>query len=295
MTEFFIGVDGGGTGCRAVVAGRDGTILGFGHSGSANIVTDPQTSLVNVKAAIDNAFDEAGLDKAHYATSHAVLGLAGGNVEGAGLPIERGLPFAHANVEFDGLIALQGALGDKDGVVAILGTGTAYIIRKGARIHSVGGWGFPLSDLGSGARLGQSLLQECLLVHDGIHPGSPLTTAILNEFGNKPDNLVEFAWTAKPGDFGKYAPRIFQYARESDPTARMLLKHSAAYVSETLEVLIGQGAERISLLGGMALLYVEWLPLHQQKLLVEPAADALTGALQLALNRYGPKNGRACG
>ncbi|WP_282097808.1 BadF/BadG/BcrA/BcrD ATPase family protein, partial [Brucella abortus] len=75
MTEFFIGVDGGGTGCRAVVAGRDGTILGFGHSGSANIVTDPQTSLVNVKAAIDNAFDEAGLDKAHYATSHAVLGL----------------------------------------------------------------------------------------------------------------------------------------------------------------------------------------------------------------------------
>ncbi|MCH3159071.1 hypothetical protein K3X38_14540, partial [Listeria monocytogenes] len=88
MTEFFIGVDGGGTGCRAVVA---------------------------------------GLDKAHYATSHAVLGLAGGNVEGAGLPIERGLPFAHANVEFDGVIALQGALGDKDGVVAILGTGTAYI------------------------------------------------------------------------------------------------------------------------------------------------------------------------
>ncbi len=71
----------------------------------------------------------------------------------------------------------------------------------------------------------------------------------MNEFGNKPDNLVEFAWTAKPGDFGKYAPRIFQYAREGDPTAHMLLKHSAAYVSETLEVLIGQGAERISLLG----------------------------------------------
>ena len=41
MTEFFIGVDGGGTGCRAVVAGSDGAILGSGRSGSANIVTDP--------------------------------------------------------------------------------------------------------------------------------------------------------------------------------------------------------------------------------------------------------------
>ena len=108
MTEFFIGVDGGGTGCRAVVAGSDGAILGSGRSGSANIVTDPQTALINVIAAVDNAFDDAGLDKAHYANSHAVLGLAGGNVEGAGVPIERGLPFAHSDVEFDGVIALQG-------------------------------------------------------------------------------------------------------------------------------------------------------------------------------------------
>ncbi|MBC2885326.1 N-acetylglucosamine kinase [Ochrobactrum sp. CM-21-5] len=287
MAEFFIGVDGGGTGCRAVVSNIDGTILGHGRSGSANIVTDPQTSLVNVRAAIDNAFSDAGLDNSHYATSHAVLGLAGGNVEGAGIPIENGLPFAHANVEFDGLIALQGALGDQDGIVAILGTGTAYIVRKDDRIHSVGGWGFPLSDLGSGARLGQSLLQECLLAHDGIHPRSPLTTAVLEEFGNKPDNLVEFAWTANPGDFGKYAPRVFQYACQGDETARMLLQRSAGYVSETLDVLIAQGAERVSLLGGMAPLYVEWLPAHQQKLIVEPAADALTGALQLSLKRYG--------
>ncbi len=273
MTEFFIGVDGGGTGCRAVVAGSDGAILGSGRSGSANIVTDPQTALINVIAAIDNAFEDAGLDKVHYATSHAVLGLAGGNVEGAGLPIERGLPFAHSDVEFDGVIALQGALGD--------------------RIQSVGGWGFPLGDLGSGARLGQSLLQESLLVHDGIHRRTRLTTDLLDEFDNNPDNLVEFAWTAKPGDFGKYAPRVFQYASEGDETARMLLERSAGYISETLDMLINQGAERISLLGGMAPLYVEWLPPHQQKLLVKPAADALTGALQLALKRYGPQNGKA--
>lgn len=287
MTEFFIGVDGGGTGCRAIVADAQGAILGHGQSGSANIVTDPQTALVNVLAAIDDAFADAGLARSHYAQSHAVLGLAGGNVEGAGLPIERGLPLAHADVEFDGLIALQGALGDEDGVVAILGTGTAYIMRHQGRVHSVGGWGFPLSDLGSGARLGQSLLQECLLAHDGIHPKSPLLAAVLDEFGNKPDNLVEFAWTAKPGDFGRFAPRVFQYAHQGDEAARMLLERSAAHVSETLDMLIAQGAGRISLLGGMAKLYVEWLPAHQRALLVEPAADALTGALQLALKRYG--------
>ncbi len=287
MAEFFIGVDGGGTGCRAVVAGRDGAILGRGQSGSANIVTDPETSLVNLRTAIDHAFADAGLEQSHYAQSHAVLGLAGGNVEGAGAPIERALPFAHSDVEFDGLIALQGALGEQDGVVAILGTGTAYIIRQHGSIHSVGGWGFPLSDLGSGARLGQSLLQECLLVHDGINAGSALTKDVLDEFGNRPDNLVEFAWTAKPGDFGTYAPRVFQYAQKGDSIARMLLEQSAHHVSETLAMLIKQGAKRISLLGGMAKFYIEWLPQSQQAILVAPQADALTGALQLALKRYG--------
>ncbi|WP_343315978.1 N-acetylglucosamine kinase [Brucella sp. BE17] len=287
MAEFFIGVDGGGTGCRAVVAADNGALLGRGESGSANIVTDPQTSLVHVRAAIDNAFANAGIDQSHYTESHAVLGLAGGNVEDAGLPIERALPFAHADVEFDGLIALQGALGDQDGAVAILGTGTAYIMRNKGSIRSVGGWGFPLSDLGSGARLGQSLLQECLLVHDDIHPGSPLTTAILDEFSNKPDNLVEFAWEAKPGDFGRYAPRIFQYANKGDTVATLLLERSAAYISETLAMLVVQGAERISLLGGMARFYADWLPRDLQALLVEPQADALTGALQLSFKRYG--------
>lgn len=287
MAQFFIGVDGGGTGCRAVVADGSGAILGRGQSGSANIVTDPDTSLVNVRAAIDNAFADAGLDQRHYDKSHAVLGLAGGNVEDAGPPIARALPFAHADVEFDGLIALQGALGDRDGIVAILGTGTAYIMRHKEQIHSVGGWGFPLSDLGSGARLGQSLLQECLLVHDGIHPGSALTSAILDEFSNKPDNLVEFAWEAKPGDFGTYAPRIFQYANEGDTVATMLLERSASHISETLAMLVGRGAERISLLGGMAKLYANWLPQDLRALLVEPQADALTGALQLSLKRYG--------
>lgn len=286
MSDYFIGVDGGGTGCRAIVASREGEVLGRGKGGSANIVTDPSEALRNILATIADAFGNAGLDQACYANSHAVLGLAGGNVEGAGRPIEAGLPFAHADVEFDGLIALQGALGDEEGVAAILGTGTAYIVRQNGRIHSIGGWGFPLSDLGGGARLGQSLLQECLLIHDGIHQGSALSTEILAEFGNKPDNLVEFAWTARPGDFGRYTPRVFAAAASGDAVAIMLLQRSAANVSETLQLLVDQGAHRISLLGGMAELYPQWLPQHLQRLIVKPAADALTGALQLALQRY---------
>ncbi|MFN7027514.1 MAG: N-acetylglucosamine kinase, partial [Pseudorhizobium sp.] len=45
MEKYFIGIDGGGTSCRAAVAGRDGRILGRGRSGASNILTDPDTAL----------------------------------------------------------------------------------------------------------------------------------------------------------------------------------------------------------------------------------------------------------
>lgn len=286
MAKFLIGVDGGGTGCRAAVADLSGTVLGEGKSGAANIVTDLHGALRNIREAVGLAFAQAGLTKQSFRHSFAFLGLAGANVAGASNEVAQSLPFAQSDVDSDGIIALQGALGDQDGAVAILGTGTAYIFRQNGSVRFFGGWGFPLSDLGSGARLGRSLLQECLLVYDGIHAASPLTTSILQEFDNSPEKFVEFGRRAVPGDYGKFAPRIFEYAKRGDTTAIMLLQRSSDHIRKTLDMLIAQGAPRISLLGGMAQYYTDYLPEHQQKMLAAPAADALTGALQLARKRY---------
>lgn len=282
MAKFLIGVDGGGTGCRAAVADLSGTVLGEGKSGAANIVTDLHGALTNIRQAVALAFAQAGLTEQPFCQSFAFLGLAGANVAGASNQVAQLLPFAQSDVASDGIIALQGALGDQDGAVAILGTGTAYIFRQNGSIRFFGGWGFPLSDLGSGARLGRSLLQECLLVYDGIHAASPLTAAILQEFDNSPEKFVEFGRTAVPGDYGKFAPRVFEYAKRGDATAKQLLERSSDHIRQTLDMLITHGAPRISLLGGMAKYYADYLPEHQRKMLAAPAADALTGALQLA-------------
>lgn len=51
MTNYLIGIDGGGTSCRAAVATADGRILGRGKAGAANILTDPETALANIGEA----------------------------------------------------------------------------------------------------------------------------------------------------------------------------------------------------------------------------------------------------
>ncbi|MFC6489993.1 hypothetical protein ACFP9U_18710, partial [Nitratireductor sp. GCM10026969] len=58
-----LAVDGGGTGCRALVADAQGRVLGRGESGAANIMTDPEGALRHVLEAAGRAADAAGLPR----------------------------------------------------------------------------------------------------------------------------------------------------------------------------------------------------------------------------------------
>ncbi|HTO34516.1 MAG TPA: N-acetylglucosamine kinase [Pararhizobium sp.] len=291
MPHYILGIDGGGTSCRAAVADATGRILGRGKSGAANILTDPDNALIHIVGASKAAFEEAGIAPSVINSASALLGVAGSNVGDAVHYVRERLPFAKADIESDGLIALQGALGDSDGAVAILGTGSIYISRLGEEISYIGGWGFQIGDLGSGARLGHALLQESVLAFDHIHPSSPLTDAIMAEFNSDPREVVEFARAAHPGEYGRYAPKVFDYADREDPVAIALLKASAQTINEGLDVVVRRGSAKLCLLGGLAPLYRPWLAERHQPLFVESAADALTGSVALAAKRFGVRTG----
>ncbi|MBB3918034.1 MULTISPECIES: N-acetylglucosamine kinase [Rhizobium] len=287
MTVYLIGIDGGGTSCRAAVAGANGSILARAQAGPANILSDPDTALDSIASATHAAFYAAGINARSIASARAVLGVAGNNVGEAVHYVKNRLPFAQADIESDGLIALQGALGDKDGAVAILGTGTIYISRHCETVTYVGGWGFTVGDLGSGARIGHALLQETLLAYDGIHDMSAMTASVLAEFKNDPRNIVEFARQAKPGAFGRYAPRVFEHMKQGDAVAARLLQEAAVSVDEALDRLVARGTQKICLLGGLGPLYSSWIAARHQSLLVTPEGDAVSGAVALAVSRFG--------
>ncbi|RFZ89472.1 N-acetylglucosamine kinase [Shinella sp. WSJ-2] len=294
MTDYILGIDGGGTSCRAAVARPDGFILGRGKSGAANILTDPNNAIISITEAAKAAYRDAGLDEADINGASAFLGVAGTNVGDLTRYVHDRLPFRHTAIDSDGLIALQGAIGDEDGAVAILGTGSIYMGRRDGTIRYIGGWGFTVGDLGGGARLGHALLQEALLAFDGVHPRSPVTNAVIDEFKNDPRGIVEFARLSKPGDFGRFAPLLFDHARQGDAQAIAIVKTGAAAVNESLDAIMAiAGAPRLCLLGGLAPLYPQWLSEKHRSILVEAEADALTGAVALAAKGYKERAGAA--
>jgi len=285
---FLLGIDGGGTGCRAALATLSGDIVGRGKSGPANIRTDLTGARENIVEAARQAFADAGKDAALIDTTHAVLGLAGTNVGTYAQQLEAILPFATSRVVTDALIALEGAIGnDGDGAIAILGTGTAYLARRDGAARAIGGWGFQVGDQGGGGRIGRDLLEETLLAHDGIRPASPLTDAILAVFRGNPQDVVEFTITARPGDFGGFAPKVFDYEAKGDPVAKAILARAVAAVEASLAALNLDGTSPLCLLGGLAPLYAERLTPPLRAMLKPPRSDALGGAVAMAARLFG--------
>jgi glucosamine kinase len=295
VVNFVLGIDGGGTSCRAALATADGIVVGRAKSGAANIRTDLTGARTNISEAARRAFVEAGQAPELLSQTPAVLGLAGANVGTYRQQLQAILPFSQSRVETDAEIALEGAVGPDDGAMAILGTGTAYMVRRKGKARAIGGWGFQIGDQGGGGRIGRDLLEQTLLAHDGIRTGSPLTEEMLAVFRNRPEDVVEFTTNAKPGDFGGFAPKVFEHAAKGDAVATWIVEKAVADVEAALAALDLADDAPLCLLGGLAPLYAPRLSARYRALLREPLGDALSGAVQMAVRAFANPAGAAHG
>jgi glucosamine kinase len=126
MSEpIFIGIDGGGTKCRARLRDGQGRLLGQGTGGSANIRLDAELVWDSLLTACREALAQAGLFESDLARAHVGLGLAGaGQRRAVSRIFTRPNPFRAMAIKTDAHIAWLGAFGGRDGAIVIIGTGS---------------------------------------------------------------------------------------------------------------------------------------------------------------------------
>ena len=278
-----LGVDGGGSKCRARLTALSGTPLGEGLSGPANIRLGLEESFASVLDGTRQCLSEANLARADLSRIVACLALAGAS-EPMDLAAARALPhpFRRALFTTDAHAACVGAHGGADGGVIVVGTGTVgWAIIQGKQ-HRVGGWGFPISDEGSGAWLGLETLRRVLWAHDGRIGWTDLLQTAFEQFQRDPHAIVRWMSKALPRDFGRFAPLVFEHAWHNDAVAAELVRLAAGHIDALAARLVSFGATRLALTGGLATPIEPWLARDTRRHLVHPAGDALAGALQLA-------------
>ncbi|MBV8836653.1 MAG: N-acetylglucosamine kinase [Alphaproteobacteria bacterium] len=280
--SLFLGVDGGGTRCRARLCDAAGRQLGQGESGPANIRFGVRDALASVLAATRQALEQAHLTAEDVPRITACLALAG-----ATEPAERDAAqaqrhaFHSAIITSDAHAACVGAHSGLDGAVVIVGTGSiGWAVLRG-RQYRIGGWGFELSDEGSGAWIGRELLRRTLLAHDGRTTWSALTRAIFGQFSTA-QAIVQFATRATSRDYAALAPAVVEQAMRQDETALAIMRVAAAHIDAIATRLLALDVPRLSLTGGLAPHMLGFLSTTTRARLAAPQGDALDGALLLA-------------
>lgn len=283
---YFLGIDGGGTNCRARVRDADGRLIGEATGGPSNIATDPIEAVANIARVSETAFANGGLPASRLSQCSACFGLAGANMAGAVARVEaHAWPFLRLRIEHDGIIACVGAHAGEDGAIASIGTGAVYVASIGGKLQTFGGWGFMLSDQGSGADLGRESLRRSLYARDGIIEATPFTDAVWARFDGSVEALQRFVDGAKPRDYGALAPLLFQHAEHGDPIARFILERGQSGITLALDHIVKLGIMRICLLGSIGRAYRPYLPERFKPYLAAPRHDPLDGAILLAGGR----------
>jgi glucosamine kinase len=278
-----LGVDGGGTQCRARLCTASGKQLGEAVAGPANIRFGLEQSFSAVLHAAAECMRQAGLSSRDLSETIACLALAGAS-EPDELFAARayGHPFRKAVVTTDAHAACVGAHGGRDGGVIIVGTGSIGWAEFHGRHHRVGGWGLPASDEGSGAWLGLEAARRVLWAADGRAPWSPVLETLFARFDRDPHAVARWTHEASPRDFASAAPDVVENALRHDAVAVELMRLAAGHIDAVAARLLALGTERLALVGGLAPFLEPMLSEHTRSHLVAPAGDALAGALQLA-------------
>ena len=279
----FVGVDGGGTGCRARIEDAKGNLLGSGIAGPAALRIGVDRALAEVEKACRAAVDDAGLKADALSSLHAAVGLAGVGRKGA---LEELLlrphPFRSVIYVHDATIACIGAHGARDGGIVIIGTGSVGFAVVDGREVRIGGYGFPISDEGSGADLGLHAIRMALRAYDERAVGTSLTRDVMLRFHNDPFEAVAWMDQATATDYATFAPLVMRHADSGDPVARRIIREAAEQIDELVRRLCEFGASRVALLGGLATSMQPWLAPDVQRRLVPVEGDAVDGALHLA-------------
>lgn len=285
--RYLIGVDGGGSGTRLVLADRAGVVLARAQAGPSALALGAAPAWAAIEAACSQAFAASGYAGSPPWSSCAMAcGLAGVNhASWRRAFIELAPPVARLSVESDAYTALLGAHQGAPGVVIALGTGSiGAVLTRDGRCETVGGYGFPASDEASGAWLGLRAIQYAQYALDGRAASDGLAQALLAACGaDSRDALIAWQAAAQQGAYANLAPVVLAYP--SHPFVQALLALAGVEIGRMVAALDPSASLPVALTGGLAAALAEIVPAPYRARLVAAAADSAAGALMLAQQR----------
>ena len=229
LMALFLGIDGGGSKtCCAV--GDETSVLGTGAAAGCNLVrVGEQSAQEALRQCIDQACAAANISPRHITRTCA--GVAGGGRHEIAVRVHAllaELVSGEIDVVGDMAIALEAAFRGGPGVVVIAGTGSIACGRnQEGETARAGGWGFAVSDEGSGHWIGRSAVSAALRRFDETGRPGELLGRLMKGWDVTSLDLLVLAANGSPApDFAALLPAVLSAADGDDATARSVLSQA---------------------------------------------------------------------
>ena len=222
----YLGIDAGGSKTTCVV-GDEKAILAGATSGGSNVVRCGEAA---ARAQLHDAIRKAcSAGKVEISAVRRIcIGIAGAARPAIHTVVRSAIAEVYSGevvVVGDMVIAMEAAFGGEPGIIVIAGTGSiAYGRNFSGKTARAGGWGFAISDEGSGHWIGRAAISAVMWARDESDaPPGTLAQAILRAWKLKTvDDLIPAA--NSPGaDFSLLCPSVMSVAGGNDPLARGVL------------------------------------------------------------------------
>jgi glucosamine kinase len=280
--KYFIGVDGGGSGTRVVVADSTRQVLAVAEGAPSALgqgITEAWRAIMDTIAL---AFANEKINVPMLTECAIGLGLSGANnIIWKNKFLLRNPGFRTISLDSDGFTTLLGAHGGLPGVIVAVGTGSVgMVLKKSGERTAVSGWGFPAGDEASGAWLGMKAAGMAQKKLDGRRPDSELTKLVLNFCGNSTDEFLAWLGNAKQNAFAQLAPFVIECA-SVDPAAKNLLLEAGLEIEIMINALDPNGELPLSICGRLGEALIPYLPDSIRSRAHKAQQNSAMGALHL--------------
>ena len=258
--QYILGIDGGGT---KTIARLENLVSGETYEqqgGSSSLTSDFEGACITLMQLIEGLMTQATCTPPQVCV---VMGLAGAGNQSQVTRLKRrlALPFAQLEIYNDARTSLFGAnLGQPVAMVA-LGTGSVGArLDEGQKEHYVGGWGFPIGDEGSGAKLGFHAIQVLLQEIDTFDSAkSKLAKFVLTQLGTEKDEILNWLRKSKPSAYAQLTTGIFELANTC-PAAMSVVQQHVKDVESLIQLARKEQDIPVVIMGGLAKETLKYLP-----------------------------------
>ena len=133
----------------------------------------------------------------------------------------------------DAELACKAYFGNKDGILAIEGTGSSCFVQKSGKGQMVGGWSHILGDEGSGYHTVIEVFKNIVLKYDRNLPFDKLSKAMLDKIGGSTrSDIMDFIYNNEKNTIAALFPLVVDYSMKGDSYAASLLENAGKQLAE---------------------------------------------------------------